>query len=741
MKCSTGKILDNANRIMKTLLSHTFRYFQLFGVMIVSLWASISVQAKSVKSNHVEVELIPESTSIEPGRSINIGIRMVMDKHWHTYWTNPGGEIGLPTKISWNLPKGFSVGEIQWPYPHKFVDELLEGELPLVSYGYEGEILLISSLNVPVNLQAGSEISLAASIKWLACETMCIPGSATIQLSLPVLDQPSEIDARWRKLFSQGLDHIPLNASEWAIEATLSDNDKLTFIIAPPKDLDLYNITDISFVPLTSQTIIDHMPQTHASERGVHELSLTVNPKNIKANDYIEGILIAKEGWRGANTEKALKIKTLVKSKTTENSGIGSGSSTPANLSFILALLSAFAGGLILNLMPCVLPVLSLKVLSFVKKAGDDESKVWKHGIVFTAGVLISFWLIAGLMLILRYGGQAIGWGYQLQSPPFLVIMIVFLFAMSLSLFGVFEIGTSLIGVGSKSANKSGYLGSFFIGIIAVLVATPCMAPFMSGAIAYAITQPPIISTSVFTALGLGLSTPYLLLSCFPSLIKFVPKPGAWMESFKQLMGFPLMATVVWLLWVLGRLCGVNVLSHVMFSLVMISMAAWIFGRWGAPVHPPKTKQRAYIMVLVLVVGSLFYALTDLHPLSVDDKGIKTTINTTYWQPFSAEILNNLRTEGKPVFIDFTADWCLTCKANEKFALNDSALDQFTAKDVTLLKADFTHRSPEIADALASYGRSGVPLYVFYGRGVDAKPILLPQLLTKRTVLALLDDI
>lgn len=730
---------------MKTLLSYSIHRLQLFGIIVVNLWVSAFIQGKPVKSNHIEIELISESVSTQPGRSINIGIRMLMDEHWHTYWTNPGGEIGLPTKVSWDLPNGFSVTEIQWPYPHKFVDELLEGEPPLVSYGYEGEILLITTLNVPDNLDAGAEIKLGASISWLACETMCIPGSATIQLSLPILEHTSKIDTRWTKLFSQSLGDVPLNTSDWEIEGILSDNDKITFTLVPPKDIDLYEISDIFFIPFTPKIIIDHAPQTHISESGFHQLSLTVNPGKITTNDYIEGLLISKEGWRGTDTEKALKIKTLVKSslnqKPTDMEISGSDYPAPANISFVFALLSAFAGGLILNLMPCVLPVLSLKVLSFVKKAGGDESKIWKHGIVFTAGVLVSFWLIAGLMIILRHGGRAIGWGYQLQSPTFLVILIVFLFAMSLSLFGVFEIGTGLIGVGSKAANKSGYAGSFFIGMIAVFVATPCMAPFMSGAIAYAITQPPVVSASVFTVLGLGLSTPYLLLSCFPSLIKFVPKPGAWMESFKQLMGFPLMATVVWLLWVLGRLCGVNALSHVMLSLVLIGMAAWIFGRWGTPVCPPRTKQGAYIMVLILVTTGLFYALNDLEPLPADNKGIETKNSTAYWQPFSTELLINLRTEGKPVFIDFTADWCLTCKANEKFALNDSVLDKFMAKGVTLLKADFTHHSPEIADTLANYGRSGVPLYVFYGQGIDKKPHLLPQLLTERTVLAVLDNI
>ncbi len=739
----------NQNRFMKTLfLYFVFRLRMLIAALLLMTGPLVS-QGKSVKVNHVDVELVSEGLSIQPGYSINVGIRMQMDEHWHTYWINPGGEVGIPTKISWNMPKGFVAGEIQWPYPEKFVDALLEDEPPLISYGYQGEVLLRTSIDVPADIADYSEVQLSATVSWLACKTMCIPGSAEVHLTLPVTNQIPKINEQWTGLFSQSVERIPLNHSEWNIEGVLSGTDKLTLLLAPPEDISSYNVSDIFFIPLKSQSIVDHLPQSLVHKEGIYSLTISINPENVKINDYIDGILISREGWRGPDSEKALHIKVpiLVSStfdKSTEITNFDSYSPPRGvTLSLTPALISAFIGGFILNLMPCVLPVLSLKVLSLIKKAGEDKSRIWKHGIVFTGGVLISFWFIAGIMMVLRMAGQTVGWGYQLQSPAFLVILILFLFLMSLNLFGVFEIGTRLIGLGSKAAHRSGYIGSFSTGVVAVIVATPCMAPFMGSAIAYAIIQPPIVAALVFTFLGLGLAAPYLLLSCFPSLLKFVPKPGAWMESFKQLMGFPLMGTVVWLLWVLGRRSNIDIVGHVMVSLVIMGLAAWILGRWGTPERSMNTKRRAYLVFIVLVSLGIYYDLKIINSTLNDRERNALKIGSRdhgpYWQPFTGKKLNRLRAEGKPVFINFTADWCLTCKVNEKIALNKPVLDQFIANGVTLLKADFTSHSPEIANTLAGYGRTGVPLYVFYGQGVDKKPQLLPQLLTKRMVLAVLE--
>jgi len=374
--------------------------------------------------------------------------------------------------------------------------------------------------------------------------------------------------------------------------------------------------------------------------------------------------------------------------------------------------------------------------MSFVKKAREENAQVYKHGLIFTAGVLITFWALAGTLIVLRLAGKSIGWGFQLQSPVFLIILIDVLFILSLSLFGIFEVGANLMGIGSKASARSGYSGSFFTGIIAVIVATPCTAPFMGAAMGFAFTQPPWISIMIFTALGLGLASPYIFLSFFPNCLRFIPKPGAWMESFKQLMGFPLLTTVVWLLWVLGNISGNNAVATVLFSLVIISMGVWIMGRWGTPVQKPSIRTLSKLTGICFIAGSLLIALqgTKIRPDQKNDTA-STNPENSLWIPFSQNKLSELRQAGKPVFIDFTADWCLTCKVNENIALTNNVLDTFRKKGYTLMKADFTSRNEAVANALTSYGRSGVPLYVLYSGGVNSEPHLLPQILTENIVL------
>ncbi|HCQ02278.1 MAG TPA: thiol:disulfide interchange protein, partial [Candidatus Latescibacteria bacterium] len=396
-----------------------------------------------------------------------------------------------------------------------------------------------------------------------------------------------------------------------------------------------------------------------------------------------------------------------------------------------LALAFAFIGGLILNLMPCVLPVLSIKILGFVHQARDTNSKSWQHGLMFTGGVLLSFLSLAGALIAFRAGGEQLGWGFQLQSPLFLVIVSSFIFLFGLSLFGVFEIGTSMAGIGGKVDNKSGLGGSFLTGIMATLVATPCTAPFMGPALGFALTQSDGQSLLIFAFLGLGMAAPYMILASVPSLLKFVPKPGAWMESFKQFMGFMMMATVVWLVWVLSLQTDPNLVAIVLCLFVLLGLGGWIFGRWGGIAASNRSRLIARACAVIIMAGSLTVTLSIMPASSSQVARVSSDSSGLKWEPFSQQRVDELRTAGQPVFIDFTAAWCLSCQVNKRIALHNSqVVEKFESLGVTVIKADWTSRDPAITQALARFGRNSVPLYVLYTGDPDAQPEILPEILT-----------
>lgn len=410
-----------------------------------------------------------------------------------------------------------------------------------------------------------------------------------------------------------------------------------------------------------------------------------------------------------------------------------------ADESILLAILFAFIGGMILNLMPCVLPVLSLKIMGFIKQAGEEKSKLRKHGLAFTFGVLISFWALAGLLLILRAGGEYLGWGFQLQSPSFVIVLSVLLFLFGLSLFGVFEIGVTLTAVGQNTPKGSTYTGSFFSGILATIVATPCTAPFMGSALGFALSQPAYVSMLIFTALGLGMALPYVLLTSIPALLKYVPKPGAWMETFKQFMGFLMIATVLWLIWVLSLQTGAEGVLILLGSLLLVSLSGWIYGRWSVLHKSLKTRRIAQLISGLILAGALALSLMYIKPVSASTGSVHTQ-GLIEWQTFSPELVAQLRSEKKPVFIDFTAAWCLSCQVNEKVAFGSEEVQKaFADKGIAALKADWTNKDEVIAKELAKFGRNSVPLYVLYLP--DKEAVLLPEILTPDIVLGYLKDL
>jgi thiol:disulfide interchange protein len=422
-----------------------------------------------------------------------------------------------------------------------------------------------------------------------------------------------------------------------------------------------------------------------------------------------------------------------------DSSSLAASNESGADESILLAILFAFIGGMILNLMPCVLPVLSLKIMGFIKQAGEEKSKLRKHGLAFTFGVLISFWALAGLLLILRAGGEYLGWGFQLQSPSFVIVLSVLLFLFGLSLFGVFEIGVTLTAVGQNTPKGSTYTGSFFSGILATIVATPCTAPFMGSALGFALSQPAYVSMLIFTALGLGMALPYVLLTSIPALLKYVPKPGAWMETFKQFMGFLMVATVLWLIWVLSLQTGAEGVLILLGSLLLVSLSGWIYGRWSVLHKSLKTRRIAQLISGLILAGALALSLMYIKPVSASTGSVHTQ-GLIEWQTFSPELVAQLRSEKKPVFIDFTAAWCLSCQVNEKVAFGSEEVQKaFAAKGIAALKADWTNKDEVIAKELAKFGRNSVPLYVLYLP--DKEAVLLPEILTPDIVLGYLKDL
>jgi len=430
------------------------------------------------------------------------------------------------------------------------------------------------------------------------------------------------------------------------------------------------------------------------------------------------------------------------------NSVARSATATTAHPLLIAVLGAAFIGGLILNLMPCVLPVLSLKVFSLMKHAGENPKTAWIQGVAFTAGVVLSFWVLAGLLLALRAAGNEIGWGFQMQSPGFVFALILLFFLLGLNLFGVFELGSSLVGLDAKATGHLGGLASSFgNGALATLAATPCTAPFMGSALGFAAQQPAFISLLIFTFLALGMAAPYLLLTIFPGALRFVPKPGAWMEAFKQFMGFLLMATVIFLVYVFGALVGPDQIPSVLVVLLFASIAAWSYGRWGTPGETTGFRLVTLALTIFISLGAIILVIsfTKTTPESTVARSATATTETATkdgWQPWTQRAVDAALAHGRPVFVDFTAAWCLSCKVNEIAALEtDSVKQAFAQNNVALFRADWTHSDPEISKTLRQFNRDGVPLYLLYSPKNKDAPQELPEVLTPGIVLDALKNL
>ena len=683
---------------------------------LAALLLALPADAAPVRTPHVEAELVAERTAFVPGEPLVVALRLAMIPEWHTYWQNPG-DSGEPTRLTWRLPAGFEASEIYWPYPRR----LPAG--PLLNYGYEREVLLLARITPPRDLASGTPVTLAAKATWLVCsKDHCIPEDGELALTLPVARESSE-DPRWAKPIAASRASLPAPPGAlagWTLAAS-GEAGGATLALAPPSDLAL---RELQFFPFEQGKIEPAAAQTLVRTGDGYRLKLASAAQPVGEFTRLSGVLVSAQGFGAATPARAVTIDVPIAGSVTPALAppvrAPAASELGPGLGLGLALVFAFAGGLILNLMPCVLPVLSIKVLGFAGPGAGERRTRRRHGLVYAAGVLASFWLLAALLLGLRALGAELGWGFQLQSPVAVAALALFFFALGLNLSGVFEVGTMLPGrvAGWRAANPS--VDWFLSGVLAVVIASPCTAPLMGAALGYAIGESGWRAFAVFTALGVGMALPYVLLAWFPGWLKRVPKPGPWMIRLKQALAFPLYGTVVWLAWVLGEQAGLAAVVWLLAALVAVAAAAWLAGM-------PRLRLAAAVLAAAAVVAALPAART-APPAPVAD---------AVWQPFSADKVATLAAMGKPVFVDFTAAWCVTCQVNKRLVLGrGDVLAAFRARGVELVRADWTRRDDDITRALAALGRNGVPVYVLYKPG--QAPVLLPEVLTRERLLAAL---
>ena len=691
--------------------------------------------AAPVKTPHVEAELVPESTAFVPGQPMTVALRLQMADGWHTYWRNPG-DSGLPTTLAWNLPAGATAGPIQWPAPHA----LPVG--PLVNYGYEGTVLLLSDVRAPEGLKPGDTVTIAAKAEWLVCKETCIPEAADLELTLPVAER-SDPYPQWGTAIAAARDALPRPVAGWLADAR-GDGQKVVLTLTAPAGVS--SPADVHFFPYDEGRIEAAAPQNFARDaNGTYVLTLPV--ANQLAADFtrVAGVLTSTNGFAGGGGAQALALAVDVPLAGAVVAGPKPASAIAPSLdlappvpavdaiSLWLAVVFAFVGGVVLNLMPCVFPVLSLKALSLAAPGHEDRLRLRREGLAFGAGVVATFVALAAMLLAFRAAGEQLGWGFQLQSPAVVTALAILFFILALNLSGAFEFATLVPSSAAGWTARNPYINALLSGVLAVVIASPCTAPFMGAALGFALAQPALLTLLVFVALGLGMALPFVLLCWFPAWRRVLPKPGAWMERLKQLLAFPLYATVAWLVWVLGAQLDNDAVVRLLVTLVVVA-----FGLWAWRVYRGGGAAAWSVAAVSGLVGALVVAwplfsgpvmgevAANAPPARADAAGP--------WQPYTPTRVSELTGGRKPVFVDFTAAWCVTCQVNKRLVLNDrEVMDAMRARGVELVRADWTRRDPAITQALAALGRQGVPVYVLYRPGKE--PLMLPEVLQRQTVL------
>lgn len=698
------------------------RLFAKF-IAALALVMALPALAAPVDTGHLVAELVARDQSIAPGSTTYVAVRQKIDKGWHTYWRN-SGDSGEPTRVDWTLPAGWKAGDIVWPAPTR------QPTGPLMNYGFQGEVLLPIPVTAPADARPGETVTLKAQATFLVCADICIPEQATLTLSLPVADGLAQPDPAWGGAIAKTLAQAPVPGGLTGVFAKRDGMIALAITGRGLKDADL---SDAYFFPFDS-TVIDHA-QPQKIERGPDGLTLTLTPgyafQQPKTPTSMAGVLsFGGKAVEVSATEGALPAGAAGLGPPPAKSNGGGGLGLPAAVAF------AFLGGLILNLMPCVFPILAMKAASLAGHAHERRA-ARGQGVAFLTGVLATFLTLALVLVAVRAGGAAVGWGFQLQSPPVVAALALLMLAVALNLSGVFEVGASLQGAGSSLAGKRGLAGAFFTGALAVVVAAPCTAPFMAPALGWALTQTGPAAITVFLALGLGFGLPFALVAFVPGLLARLPRPGPWMDSFRKLLAFPMYGAAAWLAWVLTLQAGDTALARVLTAGVVLALAAWLLGKaQRGQGRGARTLAGAGTVLSLAAVAAVLW------PAYGEGAGAQPAqaSATVPYEAYSPEKLAAARAAGKPVFVNFTAAWCVTCQVNERVALTSQAVaDAFQETGAVYLKADWTKKDDEIAAELARHGRAGVPLYLVYGAG-GGDGVILPQILTEGLVVRALED-
>jgi thiol:disulfide interchange protein/DsbC/DsbD-like thiol-disulfide interchange protein len=660
----------------------------------------------------VKASLLSNTSAVVSGKPFEVGVLLEMAPGWHSYWEYPG-DAGLPTAISWTLPDGFVAGPIQWPLPKRTIEP---GDIEV--YAYSDKVLLLTAI-VPTPNISESSLTLRAKVDWLVCEEICIPGSANLELSLPVAREAALAN---EELFSAFRSLLPAaTPPPYNLEWTRKDNS-----------------LELNVTGLGNAKAVDLFPLPRADEQVGHPQDGTIQNGSatikIENSGDLRGVLVVetetgRRGWLVSSSEQLgsrAPPSTLLPSQGAKQPGLWQ------------ALMFGFLGGFILNLMPCVLPVISLKIFGFIRQAGDHPERILRHGLAFIAGIFAWFLGLGLVIVALKAAGSEVTWAFQFQNPWFNLIIGCIVFVFALNLFGVFEIvlpGRASTAL-AEASTQEGYAGSFFQGIFATLLATPCTAPFLGTALGFAFSQSAMMILGMFASVALGMSAPYFLLSARPGWMKLLPKPGPWMERVKQFMGFPLLATLIWLLYILGNQRGHEAVIGFSTFLLCLAVCCWIYGAFCGPLSPPRIRILSLAIIVLILFGGASFFLGGKFAQSTTPGVTSGPTDGIAWKPFSQKALDDLLAAGKAVFLDFTADWCISCKFNERTAIDVPAVREAFSKDgIVAMKADWTNANPEITAALKKFGRVGVPFYVLYPAGRSSQPIILPEILTQSIVL------
>ena len=706
--------------------------FRILSVLFTLLVAGPAFGQAVVTTENVRAELISEAATVKPGEPFWVALRQTMKPHWHTYWKNPG-DAGQATEIKWSLPAGAKAEAIVWPTP-SVID--VGG---VINYGFSDEAMLLVRITPPAEPATGT-LRLEAAAEWLVCNDVCIPEEGKFALDLPVGPTVVPAAAATLALFDKACRQVPTD-SPWPARFGVAKTGDPTLIVEA-KGLKPETVRDVYFFPV-DWGFVAHSPK-HAAVVTAEGIRVPLKKGDAKAAvpQTLAGVLVLTEKTADGSQRQAFNVSAKFDSAFVPTPMPLAALATDEQLTLVEALLFALVGGLILNLMPCVFPVLAMKAAAFARLAGTAPGEIRRDGLAYTAGVLASFGAMAAVVLAIRASVGEVSWGFQFQSPVFSLLVAYLFFTVGLNLSGLFEISGRFTGMGQGLVGRGGTTGAFFTGVLAVIVATPCTAPFMAAALGFALSQPGAKTVAVLLAMGLGLALPYLVLSLTPALQRRLPRPGPWMDRLRQLLAFPMYASAIWMVWVLVQQTGADGVLYALGGMVLIGFAIWLLRFGPAETLAGWLRRGTAIASIALALAAVVKIEEGSATAAASPSGGATTgVSFEGWERFSRARMTEAAAAGKPVFVDFTAAWCITCLVNERVALETPATRRaFEQTGTVKLKGDWTNRDPEISALLKELGRAGVPLYLFWPPGAE-RPKILPQVLTEAAIVSELSSI